>query len=72
MPEAVIIDALRTPIGNLGGALASIRPDDLAALTIQAIVEKPVHSFFVNAGIYVLSQQALPLIPNDAFFDMPD
>ena len=40
MPEAVIIDALRTPIGNLGGALASIRPDDLAALTIQAIVER--------------------------------
>jgi len=40
MPEAVIVDAIRTPIGNLGGALASIRPDDLAALVIKAIVER--------------------------------
>jgi 3-oxoadipyl-CoA thiolase len=40
MPEAVIVDALRTPIGNLGGALAAIRPDDLAALVIKAIVER--------------------------------
>ena len=40
MPEAVIIDALRTPIGELGGALATVRPDDLAAMVIAAIVEK--------------------------------
>jgi 3-oxoadipyl-CoA thiolase len=40
MPNAVIIDALRTPIGNLGGTLASIRPDDMAAMVIKAIVEK--------------------------------
>jgi len=40
MPEAVIIDAVRTPIGNLGGSLAAIRPDDLAALVIQALVER--------------------------------
>ena len=40
MPEAVIIDALRTPIGELGGGLAAIRPDDLAAWVIQALVEK--------------------------------
>jgi 3-oxoadipyl-CoA thiolase len=40
MPEAVIVDAIRTPIGNLGGALAAIRPDDLAALVIKAIVER--------------------------------
>ena len=40
MPEAVIIDALRTPVGEIGGALAAIRPDDLAAWVIQAIVEK--------------------------------
>lgn len=40
MPEAVIIDAIRTPIGNLGGALASIRPDDMAALLIKTIVER--------------------------------
>ncbi len=40
MPEAVIIDAIRTPIGNLGGALSSVRPDDLAALVINALVER--------------------------------
>lgn len=40
MPEAVIIDAIRTPIGNLGGALSSIRPDDLAALVIEALVAR--------------------------------
>ncbi len=40
MPEAVIVDAIRTPIGNLGGALAGIRPDDLAALVIKAIVDR--------------------------------
>jgi len=40
MPEAVIIDAIRTPIGALGGMLASMRPDDLAALVLKAILEK--------------------------------
>ena len=40
MPDAVLIDALRTPIGNLGGSLAAIRPDDLGALVIKAIVER--------------------------------
>ena len=40
MPEAVLVDALRTPIGNLGGSLAAIRPDDLGALVIKAIVER--------------------------------
>jgi 3-oxoadipyl-CoA thiolase len=38
MTEAVIIDAIRTPIGALGGVLASVRPDDLAALVIKEIV----------------------------------
>jgi 3-oxoadipyl-CoA thiolase len=40
MHEAVILDAIRTPIGNLGGGLANVRPDDLAALVIQALVER--------------------------------
>lgn len=40
MPDAVIIDAMRTPIGALGGALAKVRPDDLAALVIEALVER--------------------------------
>ncbi len=38
MKEAWIVDAVRTPIGRHGGALASVRPDDLAAVTIEAIV----------------------------------
>jgi len=40
MPEAVIIDAVRTPIGNFRGGLASVRPDDLAAIVLKAIVER--------------------------------
>jgi 3-oxoadipyl-CoA thiolase len=40
MPEAVIIDALRTPIGRYAGVLAPVRPDDLAARTIAAAVER--------------------------------
>ena len=38
--EAWIVDAVRTPIGRYGGALASIRPDDLAAIVIRAIVSR--------------------------------
>ena len=40
MPEVWIIDAIRTPIGALGGGLASVRPDDLAAHVIKTIVER--------------------------------
>ena len=40
MPEALVIDALRTPIGRYGGALAGARPDDLAARTVAAAVER--------------------------------
>jgi 3-oxoadipyl-CoA thiolase len=40
MPEAVIIDAVRTPIGALGGVLASVRPDDLAAHILKAITSQ--------------------------------
>ncbi len=40
MPVPVIIDAIRTPVGALGGALAAVRPDDLAALVIKTIIER--------------------------------
>lgn len=40
MTDAVIVDAVRTPIGALGGSLARVRPDDLAALVIKKIVER--------------------------------
>ena len=38
--EAWIVDAVRTPIGRYGGALAGVRPDDLAALVLRALVER--------------------------------
>lgn len=40
MVDAVIIDAVRTPIGALGGALAAVRPDDLGALALKALIER--------------------------------
>jgi acetyl-CoA C-acetyltransferase len=40
MTRAVVLSAVRTPIGRYGGALASVRPDDLAALAVAAAVER--------------------------------
>jgi 3-oxoadipyl-CoA thiolase len=40
MPDAVIVDALRTPIGRYGGVISSVRPDDLAAHVIRAAVDR--------------------------------
>ena len=39
-PHAVVISAVRTPVGRYGGALSSLRPDDLAATAIAAAVER--------------------------------
>ncbi len=44
MTEAFICDAIRTPFGRYGGALSSIRTDDLAAVPIKALIER-------NAGV---------------------
>ncbi len=40
MTEVVIIDGVRTPIGRFGGALSTVRPDDLLAHTYQALTER--------------------------------
>ncbi len=40
MNEVVIVSAVRTPIGKIRGALSQVRPDDLAAIVIQAAVER--------------------------------
>ncbi len=40
MKAAYIVDAVRTPIGKLGGSLAAIRPDDLAARAIQGLLSR--------------------------------
>ena len=44
MTDAFICDAVRTPIGRYGGALAHVRADDLAAIPIRALIER-------NAGV---------------------
>ncbi|MCC6986120.1 MAG: acetyl-CoA C-acyltransferase, partial [Anaerolineales bacterium] len=40
MTEVVIIDAIRTPVGALGGVLSSVRPDDMAAHVVKSILER--------------------------------
>jgi len=40
MTDPVIVDAVRTPVGRHGGALARVRPDDLAAHAIRALVAR--------------------------------
>jgi 3-oxoadipyl-CoA thiolase len=40
MPRAVVLSGVRTPIGRYGGALSGVRPDDLAALAIEAAVAR--------------------------------
>ena len=40
MKTCYVIDAVRTPIGRFGGKLSSIRPDDLLALTINALLQR--------------------------------
>ena len=40
MTRAVVLSAVRTPIGRYGGALSGVRPDDLAAIAIAAAVER--------------------------------
>lgn len=40
MKEVFIVDPVRTPVGKYGGALSAVRPDDMAAVVIQALVER--------------------------------
>jgi 3-oxoadipyl-CoA thiolase len=40
MTKAVILSAVRTPVGRYGGALAGVRPDDLAALAVRAAIDR--------------------------------
>jgi 3-oxoadipyl-CoA thiolase len=38
--DVVVVDAVRTPIGRYGGALAAVRPDDLAAIVLKALLDR--------------------------------
>jgi acetyl-CoA acyltransferase len=60
MSEAFICDAIRTPIGRYGGALAGVRTDDLAAIPIRALVERNpgVHWASLDDVIYGCANQA--------------
>jgi acetyl-CoA acyltransferase len=40
MTHAYICDAIRTPIGRYGGALSSVRPDDLGAVPLRALMAR--------------------------------
>ena len=41
--DTYIVDAVRTPTGRYGGALAGVRPDDLAAIVVSALLERSPH-----------------------------
>jgi 3-oxoadipyl-CoA thiolase len=60
MNEAYICDAIRTPIGRYGGALAGVRTDDLAALPLKALMErnKSVDWSAVDDVVYGCANQA--------------
>jgi 3-oxoadipyl-CoA thiolase len=60
MKEAFICDAIRTPIGRYGGSLSSVRPDDLGAVPLRALMErnKDVDWSAVEDVIYGCANQA--------------
>ena len=59
MTEAYIIDACRTPVGRFGGALAQVRPDDLAATVVRAIVDRTgIDPALVDDVIFGCANQA--------------
>lgn len=44
---------------------------NLKGVNIKSIVEKPVHSFYINGGVYILDAQVLDFVPENEFFNMP-
>ncbi len=60
MTHAWIIDAVRTPIGRYGGALSSVRPDDLGAIPITALMERnaPIEAADIDDVILGCANQA--------------
>jgi 3-oxoadipyl-CoA thiolase len=60
MQQAFICDAIRTPIGRYGGALSSVRTDDLGAIPIKALMDRNPHVDWaaVNDVLYGCANQA--------------
>ncbi len=65
--QATATMAVRKIRHSLGFGMVKVDGTELIA-----VEEKPTLSFFVNAGIYLLSRRAVEAIPKDEFFDMPD
>ena len=59
--EAVVVAAVRTPVGRLGGALASVRPDDLAGLVLAEVLKKTPG---LDPALIALVGSALPAARN--------
>ncbi len=59
MKNPVIVDAIRTPVGALGGALASVRPDDMAAHVIKTILGRnPIDPALIEEVFFGCANQA--------------
>jgi 3-oxoadipyl-CoA thiolase len=59
MIEAVVVDAVRTPIGRYGGALSLVRPDDLSAIALQALLERnPIDPSLIEDVYWGAANQA--------------
>src|SRR5437588_8762497 len=57
--DAVIIDAVRTPVGKLRGALSQVRPDDLGALVIEQLLKRqPVEPASIDEVFFGCANQA--------------
>ena len=64
MNDAFVYDAVRTPFGRFGGALATTRPDDLAALVVRTIVERaPGLRATAQPNTSTRSSSATPTVP---------
>jgi 3-oxoadipyl-CoA thiolase len=56
--DAFITAAVRTPIGRAGGALAEVRPDDLAAIVIRSLLERGIPAHRIDDVIFGCANQA--------------
>ena len=56
MKEVFIIDGIRTPIGNLGGILSTIRTDDLAAIVLKELIKRNPSIDLNEIGDVILAQ----------------
>ena len=74
VPAVVIVDAVRTPVGRHGGVLSGVRPDDLAAVPIRALIERtpefPAEGPTLPASLRKALSRGLSRVPQDRYPDM--